>query len=320
MIEAPDGRIVTAAYHKASRFTASKGRIIGPNGQPFIAKGINIADWAITGYVGSANNGALILSLFPHINMVRLNCQNLATATPAALHTFITTLTNAKVVVVIEDHSPVTGGVINVPSGAALTAELAWYHTIALAFAGNPYVWIGTMNEPDSTGALITAQEVAIYDTVRAAGNKNPILLQQFGGYTSTKDGGLIASSYASMINVVWDTHFYGWVSNGSTDTAVISAALIAQIANAQTIRSANGLVPVIVGEYGISTAGDKPDGNGTPTVKVVQSSGYGAVAWTWNAGTSDILVTTAGLTTYGQEVAAFIAGQSILGFTNLGP
>jgi hypothetical protein len=305
--------------NKRSAFTVSNGQIIAPNGHPFIAKGINVADWAITGYAGSSNNGALILALFPHINFVRLNCQTLATATPDALRTFITTLTNAKVVVVIEDHSPVTGGPVNLLSDAAQKVELAWYAAHVNAFGHNPYVWFGTMNEPFGPGAEVTAQQVSIYKTIRV-GSANPILLQQIGGFSNTINGGLVAASYASMVNVVWDSHFYGWVSQYSTDLANISAVLVAQIANAQSIRSATGLVPVIIGEYGISTVGVVPDANGTQTVKIVQGSGHGAAAWTWSGNTSDWLVNGGTLTLYGREVAAFIAGLPTSGFSTLGP
>jgi hypothetical protein len=82
-------------------------------------------------------------------------------------------------------------------------------------------------------------------------------------------------------------------------------------ITAAQTIRSADGLVPVIVGEYGNSTTGDQIDSNGDVVVQAVQQSGYGSVAWAWHAADTigDMLVDGNGhLTSYGQEVASFIA------------
>jgi hypothetical protein len=288
-------------------FYVADDQIIGPSGTPFIAKGINIYDSQMsTGSTSSA--GHPLLSDFPGINMVRLAVQDFASV--SALSAFITQMTDLHVVVEIEDHS-VGGGDDNVLTGSALTNELAWYSNIATAFKSNPYVWFGTMNEPDDTSneAAVTNQEVAIYDTIRATGNTNPIMMEQIGGYSSTVDGGLTAASYAGMTNIIWDTHYYGWISDYSTHPTTVAADLAAQIANAQSITSANGVVPVIVGEYGICTSGSgAADPNGTQVVSAVEASGYGSLAWAWSAGT-DALVSSGGtLTAYGTQVAQFIA------------
>jgi hypothetical protein len=81
-------------------------------------------------------------------------------------------------------------------------------------------------------------------------------------------------------------------------------------ITAAQTIRSGDGLVPVIIGEYGNSTTGDQIDPNGDVVLQAVQQSGYGSVAWAWHAAETigDMLVDNSGnLTAYGHEVASFI-------------
>jgi hypothetical protein len=121
-------------------------------------------------------------------------------------------------------------------------------------------------------------------------------------------------SSYASMTNIVWDLHFYGWSANYSTDQATVTAALLGSvsagqgIAAAQTITSADGLVPVLIGEYGNSTDGENIDANWIQVITAVTTSGYGSAAWAFDPGVADVLVSGGSLTPYGQMVAQYIA------------
>jgi hypothetical protein len=287
-------------------FYVANGQIIGPNGSPFIAKGINLFDYQTTAMGDAA--GSTITSAFPGINMVRLAVQNFASA--AALTSYVNQMTSRGIVVEIEDHSAPFGS-NNVLSGSALSNELAWYSSMASAFKSNPYVWFGTMNEPDNVGneSAVSNQEVSIYNTIRSAGNTNPIMMEQIAGYTDNKNGdGLTASAYASMSNIIWDTHIYGWESNFSTDPAAISAALKAQVANAQGITSADGVIPVIIGEYGISSTGyGAADPNGTQLVSAVDASGYGSLAWAWSAGTDSLVNSDGSLDSFGTQIAKYL-------------
>ena len=285
-----------------SGFVAANGQILDPNGNPFIAKGINIYDNQMLA-------GPELTTLFPGMNMVRLAVEDLSTPL-SDIQTFVQQMTSQGIVVEIEDHTS-PGGVDNIPTGSALTNELNWYSQLASTFANNPYVWFGTMNEPYSPSdeTQVSAQEKQIYDTIRAAGNTNPVMLEQIGGFTDT---GLAASDYSAMTNVIWDTHYYGWVSNMSTDQTTVDNALTAQVANAQSISSAEGQIPVIIGEYGPSSDGTTTDANASQVEQAVQSSGYGSLAWEFGAGADDLVQgsfpTGGTLTSYGQEVANFIA------------
>jgi hypothetical protein len=53
------------------------------------------------------------------------------------------------------------------------------------------------------------------------------------------------------MTNVVWDVHFYAWVANNSTDQTTVNQALDSGV---QTITGADGTIPPLIGEYGVST------------------------------------------------------------------
>lgn len=149
-----------AAPNATGSFSISNGQIIGPDGSPFIAKGIDIYDSQMS-TVSTSSAGDPLLNLFPGINMIRLACESYDNS--AALEAFITTMTSKGIVVEIEDHTA-PSSTSNVLTGSALTTELNWYSSLATTFANNPYVWFGTMNEPNDVGneSAVTSQEASI--------------------------------------------------------------------------------------------------------------------------------------------------------------
>ena len=72
-------------------------------------------------------------------------------------------------------------------------------------------------------------------------------------------------------------------------------------------------LAPVIIGEYGISTDGEKVDANADQVLQVAQhSSLVGAAAFTWIGSGADTLTDGQGhLNAYGKQVAQWIASGS---------
>jgi hypothetical protein len=127
-------------------------------------------------------------------------------------------------------------------------------------------------------------------------------------------------SLYASMTNIVWDLHQYGWGSGYSTDPAAVKAALWGSVTScsgvlaAQSIRSADGLVPVIIAEFGDSTDGAKLDPNGAVVCQVVGTSGLGFAAWVWAliGPYHDVLTSYGQLTDpYGRQIAGLIANAA---------
>ena len=52
-------------------FHVSNGQIIGPNGQPFKAQGIDLLD-ATLGAIVTVPSGGALLQNFPNLNMVRI--------------------------------------------------------------------------------------------------------------------------------------------------------------------------------------------------------------------------------------------------------
>nr|WP_294553582.1 cellulase family glycosylhydrolase [uncultured Rhodopila sp.] len=307
----------TTPFAATGAFYTTSGQIVGPNGEPFIARGIDVME-------GDQPTLGQLQSDFPGINFVRLAIYDYAS--PTALASYVNSLTAAGIVVELEDHtnsdgSDGGGNSGTIFTGTQLSNELSWYSSIATAFKSNPYVWFGTDNEPsevDSSGntdpAALSTWQQQTYDAVRNAGNTNPIMVEMNGWTDPASFGqGYTASVYAGMSNIVWDVHYYGWLSNYSTDQATVSATLAADIAQAQTITSANGTVPVLIGEYGNSTTGQAIDANGSQVVTAVDNSGFGSAAWAWGTGNPGDGLTTSsgGVSAYGQQVASWIAAAA---------
>ncbi len=190
---------------------------------------------------------------------------------------------------------------------------------MASYFKNNPYVWLGTDNEPATAGGSLSDWQLATYNAIRDTGNTNPMLLEPSGsrppGYGGTPlQAAMNPADYTTMTNVIWDPHCYGYQSSYDTNQADVNANVQAMITASQTIQGADGVIPVIIGEYGPGT-----DPNGTQEVTAVINSGVGSTAWAWDdQGSVDpttiqdgnqIMLGT-GFTAYGQQVATFIAGN----------
>jgi hypothetical protein len=256
-----------------------------------------------------------------------------------------TSTSSTHVVVEFEDHD---ANMLQGPfTGAALNVQTTWYAEMAAYYNGNPYVWFGTQNEMNSADGTyspsacyaMTASHQAIYAAIRGAGNNTIIqIMAGLGGSTPSTVGhgnGWNEAAYLSMTGIVWEIHCY--YSVGDTTTAYTTAAGYVNggtsgpterggpagwgIAGAQSIQSADGVVPVIIGEWG-SDSGNTSTTEAAALVSAVaavQASGVGSDAWWWYGGYNGMpwsLVNDGGpftaypaitLTTWGSEVAAII-------------
>lgn len=294
-----------------SNFSISGGNIITPSGAVFNGRGFAIHEVQIGGAVTSANGNPMTGpgGLFPKLNFVRLGV-NLETSScvynfnqfpPSYFQSFVNTLTSLGVVVIMENLAFPQS--CSVQTGSQLTAEVAWYVALAQAFVNNPFVWYETPNEPlvnNEVGsqAAVTSEQVAIYNGIRGAGNNSIIALELVaGGQTQVlgincSSGACLspASAYATMTNVIWDLHQYSedWGGqNALVSAATMLADMQGSVALAQQITSANGTVPVIIGEYGNSTDGANLDTSGANMVTAVQSSSYSTQAFEYSSGTA---------------------------------
>lgn len=300
-------------------FTTANGVILDPNSRPWVGAGINV------NVEQAAEAQEWMLKLFPGTRFVRMPFHGYTSPSDADLKAFIAWAAAQQIVTKLEDHT----GISKPPyTGAQLNDQLAWYRAVALAFKDNPWVWFGSPNEPGPDDrSAVSNQHKQVYDAIRGQGNNTIIALCLPGGGnpgTIGVAGGMVASIYSGMKSVVWDLHQYGWLSGMSTDQATVNAALAGNpakgtgIAAAQTIRSADGVMPVIIGEYGNSTDGATVDGNGNQVIKAVSDSGLTSAAWAWRPGGKADILTNAGgkdgptLTDpFGKQIAAVIAAAA---------
>jgi hypothetical protein len=307
----------------STAFLISGGQIIGPNGQPFIAKGIAVLDSEI-----STTSAASIISLFPGINAINLavgaDGNGYATAQPnSALIAWVNDATSKGLAVTLSDYVP---GQPQVRSGADLTASLNWYSSLAEAFANNPNVWWTTENQ---VGGNLGPSEQAIYNAIRGAGNNGLIFMEAQDGNATTTNG-LDPSIYANMTGVGWNIHAYPWEFNtGSTNQADYDNTLKNYVSMFQTFaQSQDGVMPVLIGEGGNSTSGnngpvDDPIVNGkfAVTQSILETAGVsggtsGYLMWLhdWHGqgGDADTLVNISNntLTDYGAQVDAAMSAS----------
>jgi hypothetical protein len=298
-------------------FHVADGHLLGPDGKEWIARGINVAD----NDLGAADQ---MIAMFPGLNFVRLAIYQYRD--PSFYAPFIDKMAARGTVVEIEHHVEPNGatgggGQGATASGPWLAAENAFYSTVAAAFKSNPYVWFGTTNEPPGPAGLSAWQKETV-NAIRGTGNTNPILLQANGwavGGEPVMLQGYDTSAYSNMKNVVWDVHYYGWLTGYSTDQQKSDDFLAKMIAQVNKVRSADGSIPAMVVEFGPSTTGQSLDANGSQTVDAVINSSAanqpinnGNAAWHW--GMQDCcnnLNSGSSLTEMGQKVAMYI-GTSV--------
>jgi hypothetical protein len=195
-----------------------------------------------------------------------------------------------------------------------LATQVAGYAAWATYFLGNPYVWFGSQNEMNSSdgtysqsaiGAM-SASHVALYNAVRNTGNNT--MFQIMAGVGGSNPGtvgagaGYVAADYTPMTNIIWELHCYmtgntpdSWTNgsyytgaagyvNGGTSAPATGASGGWGIIGAQTLLSADGVVPVVIGEWG--PGGDSGNPGTTEAaplvaaVKAAQTGGTGATAW----------------------------------------
>jgi hypothetical protein len=313
-------------------FNVVNGRILDINGNDFVPRGLNLTD-------DLGSQISKVLDSMPGITMIRFPacsgalgtswCFSGQVDTADSLAPIVDAATARGVVIELEDHSACNGCYPNIPDNGQQANELNWYASIASRFRDNPYVWFGTLNEPNSGDWNgIASQQRQVYDTIRAAGNNNPILLEVRGGQ-SLDFAQAYPHYYADMHNVIWDMHYYG--DFGNNDLAVDKAmftgdgpcrtAIVCGYKPMMAIPTGDGHGAVIVGEYGPTGAADASVNYNNVIYTMQQvgtnQNGIGGLAWAWSAdGTGPYHLYFGGtLTSWGPELANFIRTGSTYGF-----
>jgi len=285
------------------KFHVSNGKIIGPNGQPFTGRGINCGIDQLNQLVTDLTTCAPVTNTFPNIKYVR--CNVYVKDMPGYGNTFmeaqINALTKLGIVVVIDPHdypgyytgSASTKGCY---SGDDLTKVCNYMRGMAQKYASNSAVWYSTENEPgnDFGAKLVQDMIIAIYNAVRQGSADAIVQLNAVGSYTIEPWTGFDASIWRNFTQCALELHYYNWASkygnsgqSYSTDLATNKQAIAHLASMLQAAHTADGVAPIIIGEYGDSTSGEGIDPGGMVAVQAVHESGYGTAAWHWMIGGS---------------------------------
>lgn len=287
--------VPSGAFHVAG------GQIVGPNGKPWIARGIDVHDYDL------ASAASAITSAYPGTNMIRV--ASYMTMGPSDFADIVSQLTSKGIVVEFSDYTNTTGqdwggGQGEIFTGATLANESAWYASMAKYYANNTYVWFGTDNEP-AEGAGLSAWHQATYNAIRSAGNNNPILIDPAGWDPASMQINADQSIYGQMTNIIWDPHIYSNSGNPTTDLNADMTWAKGTVTQTQSIQSADGIVPAIVGEFGVGGGPDPIDMVQTVINMAVGGVSSGLAAWAWDTSPPNVLSDSG--SQYSQMVALYI-------------
>jgi hypothetical protein len=291
-------------------FNCAGGQIL-LGGKRWSARGVCILESTIANVVRAADCTPL-LAKFPGTNCVRIAMESGYGPLPGELQNAIIWLTAKRIAVQIGQYNT-TGGVA---SGQGLTDEVNWIGAIANTYKANPFVWFSTDNEPREifAGAVTQEQKAFINAIRRGAGNTSMIGIDDsYGKYDP--------SVYQSEHKLHWDSHYYPANANNSLNVADHVASIKGRNAMLRGLfQSADGIMPIMDGEFGDSTGGDYPNSGGAQAVQAVLQVSGAEAGWTawiyyWPGNKSrgmmgDELTNedTGVLTPYGQQIAAGIA------------
>ncbi len=249
------------------------GYLYDPSGDLFVPLGANVGTTASFDWKGDAQGHAKDAVAWGW-NTVRLNlmvtgsydwsyvAQNSQTALLELTARIVDEYTAAGIVVIVSAHdNPMDS---HVDRAAVEAGLIAWWRKAAHAFADNPRVWSGLINEPAYTNDAWVRILGRLASAVRDTGNRNPVLLgapcwgQDVGyqkpyfadakfAYEPTM-APVLAERYD---NLILEQHNYG--AYGLYSTAPKLAAYLSRVREA-------GLTPLI-GEFGYTVSrSDSPD------------------------------------------------------------
>ncbi|HVW93016.1 MAG TPA: cellulase family glycosylhydrolase [Devosia sp.] len=286
----------------APGFSVADGTIIGPDGKPFVARGVNVSGPNWVWHHKTAPDAALIADCWG-FNLVRVNIFLFPeTKYPQVddnndLDAIVQAFTSRGIVVVIEAHDRI-GSFF---AGADLKYLADWYAGLARKYRGNPYVWFDIMNEPGGYGPpdgdkwLLTHRTAiaAIRDT---AGADNIILVE---GTTWGQDTGRLTPepvtvAESAILGLAGEVTAFG----GKTYDNIVFSIHVYDMWNFPPAKLAAYIAEVkrrhlalLIGEYGSET----DDGLSTlPATRamfeVAVPQQVGRAVWHWDGGTVNTL------------------------------
>ncbi len=283
-------------------FSVRSTKIIGPDGNEFIPKGVNVNGYNWVWPRSTVNDAHLIVDCW-NFNLVRVNSflfmgesKYPQFTTNNDLDAIVKTYTQRGIVVVFEGHDRIG----SYYSGDDLTTLVAWFTDLAHKYKDNPYVWFDVMNEPGGRKSLDSNQWINMHGQVIKAirddaGANNLIIVEgAYGGQdVSTPDQNIVDSSILqfgknvvhyggrSFENIVFSIHTYDLWNSGDAKLETY----LNQIAE-------QGYA-MVIGEYGVRTDHDvMPAAKSIFNVAIPRH--VGRIVWQWDGSDdNDLTVNT---------------------------
>jgi mannan endo-1,4-beta-mannosidase len=252
---------------KFANFKTIGNRIYDPNGQEFIAKGINAFTWDQT-YDTYLKSWGFNTIRVPNYLLGSYNQPHPAQDDYKTNKKIVDVYTSQGAVVIFDAHDRIGGYY----EGNQWEILKDYWRSMAQQFKDNPYVWFNLHNEPGDSQAQ-TEKWVdyhrQLVDIIRGEGAKNVIVVdgEAWGQDYHTRTIAKAAQNVmAGNENIVFSLHVYDqWVNQ---DIGAYFDQLQAQD------------IPVIVGEYGSENIGRSVIQASSNMMSAAQSREIGRIAW----------------------------------------
>ncbi len=275
-------------------FKVDGATILDPNGQPFVAKGVNVNGMNWTWGRATVPDVDMIVQCWG-FNLVRVNSflytgqiRYPQYSTNNDLDAIVQAFTSRGIVVVLEAHDRIGGYYL----GGDLDTLLNWYTDLAKRYRDNPYVWFDVMNEPGGRNGIDVERWVYMHGEVIAAirgtAQANNVIIVEgaYGGQDSPGDSAILQNS-ADVINydgqhygnIVFSIHPYDLWNGGDAPMADFFDRVQAQN------------LALIVGEYGVQTDQDV-QAAAQSVFDTAPAHNIGRVVWHWDGGDDNDLTT----------------------------
>ncbi len=285
---------VNAALAAQGTFTVDGSTIIGPNGKPFVAHGVNINGENWVWRRSTVDDADLIADCWA-FNLVRVNSFLFTGqqrwpqyADNNNLDQIVQTYTDRHVVVVFEAHDRIG----SYYEGDDLTILLNWFTDLATRYKDNPYVWFDIINEPGGRDSVDAARWVgmhqqAIHAIRDVAGASNIIIVE---GANGGQDAGpigdsLIPTADSAILQYGRDVIDFG----GKTYSNIVFSIHPYDQWNYRDDKLADFFDRVlkddhaiIVGEYGVDTGQDVRRA-AEAMFNTAVPRGIGRIVWHWD-------------------------------------
>jgi hypothetical protein len=281
----------TPAAPTANHFKVVGADIFDPEGNLFVAKGVNISGFNSVWSRKSVDDVNLINQCW-NFNLVRVNnwmfkgrIEYDQFEVNNNLDEIVNAFTSRGIVVVFEAHDFIG----NYYKNEDLDVLINWYVELATRYRDNPYVWFDIMNEPGGRGGIDVLQWVGMHgrviEAIRGTGAENIIIVEGAFGGQDNRSPSPQPVSESAILQYSQDILNY----NGNTFSNIVFSIHTWDLWNQGDEKLADYLdrareqgIAMIVGEYGVRSDKDTREA-AESTFNVTIPRDVGRVVWHWD-------------------------------------